>query len=190
MSKDLLLKEMTEWNKYNPLNLLSRLDQTIKEKEGKASNDDVGLAGKAFQEAKSLENLQLLTNVVSERYKAYTYDLVKSIEKDFKCKSTAERLMAHTVVNAYIRILEYSDLHRAILKEEKLGREKAQVYSTLGKEVDRAYKQFSSTIALFIQMKSKPINVRIKTQNALFGQNQQLNLNSRDNLSEKVIEPN
>jgi len=167
------------FNTYDPEYVLKKIQKSIagKAKIPKGSLDLVI----QYESSHSLDNYYHPTQSVLKKYRPNFIQIIKDLEAEYKCKRPSEKMILHNIANAYIRILAFSERLQVAVTEDQLGKDRTDYYNHLSKEVERANKQYAEGIRLLMQMRMKPINVNIKTQNAMFGKNQ-LNVVTKDNL--------
>lgn len=158
------------WNPEAPRGLMEQLEKEMLNDDRK-DNKKRNRLYKRVLVGNSIESKLLLTTAVKKEYRTYEISLIEMMEKEYDATSTAERLLIHTIVNAYIRILQYTASHTNSILERTISKEKTTYYSMISRELDRASKQYTSSMSLLIQMKSKPIEVKINANTAFFGNN-------------------
>lgn len=134
--------------------------------------------------ALSLETGHVLAESVGVRVRGFSLSLKQELEKEFDCKTPSEKALVDQAVNSHIRKLEYSKLMNGYRDPEWLSHERVALLSFYSKEIDRAHRQFLSTIEMLKAIKQPALKVNVRAQNAFVAENQQLN-----NYSEKTNEP-
>ncbi|MBD3362100.1 hypothetical protein GF362_00070 [Candidatus Dojkabacteria bacterium] len=132
----------------------------------------------------------LLSSSVDEIYKELSIKFARDITEEYNCRSPSEKALVQMVTSAYIRFLEYTNRSQFFKDIEYLSNEKISYYSKLCKETDRAYKQYLKSLSMLKRIKSPPLKVNVKTENAYIAEKQLLqnnpNFNSKDNDSKNT----
>ena len=123
----------------------------------------------------ALDNHFLLAETVGQHYRPFIIQFAQQIIEEYRCQTPTEKAVAETIAGSYGRILELSQRVNSSLHIEYLSNEKTGYYGMLAKELDRAHRQFSSSLLVLKQMKAPNIEVNIKAKNAFIAQNQQIN---------------
>lgn len=114
-------------------------------------------------------------------------DYVPSVRNEliceFKATSLSEFLIIDTVVNAYFSYMRSSKALKSFIEDNDGRREYdsqtwVNMMKELSKVVDMANRHFSTTITLLKEYKQPPIKVKVQTNAAYIGQNQQFNKNA------------
>lgn len=124
------------------------------------------------------ENGVLLTQSVPEQFRTFGVNMLRQLQKEYDCKSIGEQSLAELATLAYIKVLELQQiLHKSLAREEKYQINITYI-SVVGKELDRANRQFLAAIQALITMKRPQIGINIKAQTAVLGQNQVVQSNN------------
>lgn len=136
----------------------------------------------------NLENHVLLVDTTtSEEHRTFAIEMATEIIKEYDCKTAVEKTLAHTITSAYIRAMEYSKLLSRVSNMEFISDTKIRYYGMLGKEIDRANRQYISGLSTLALMKAPRLAVTVKTKNAFVANNQQINA-SQDNKEGEIID--
>jgi hypothetical protein len=176
-TKDLLVKYAQVLSE--PDNLLKDVDKKFKKmKESKFSDESQeefrDVATKALPIV-GLENHYQCSECIGEHYRPFVIQFARDLVQEYGCKTMSEKALAELAAASYGRVLEYSQVFNSCLRIEYLSSEKNNYYSMIGKEVDRANRQFITSLNLLKQIKSPNIQVSVKTNAAFISQNQQIN---------------
>ncbi len=128
----------------------------------------------------ALDKHYLMAESVGNRYRPFVIQFAKQITEEYQCKTPSEKALAETAAGAYGRVLELSSKVSVSLNLEYLSSIKTSYYAMLDKQLDRAYRQFTSALLVLKQMKSPSLEVNISAKTAFVAQNQQLNSVSTD----------
>jgi len=149
-----------------------------------AGNDPDGEAIIELNEvsrALSLDSGHNLIECVDKNYQELTFQMKQDFHKEFDCNTATEKALVDLAVSSYISKMHYTKLlHLNYLKG---GKEYDNFRNSASKEIDRAHRQFMSTIECLKMMKQPSMRVNIKTNNAFVGENQQFNNNVENNES-------
>lgn len=120
------------------------------------------------------KNSILSTLNFSEQYRTLVADLSERLQTEHECKTASERSLAHLSAQNYVRTLElqrliYLEISRSYYNELTTRR-----LAVLEKAYDRANQQYILTLQALKTAKMPPMNFKLITQNAMFGQNQQV----------------
>lgn len=176
MSKSLTKLKKTYLNKNDPEYLIN---EVIKNSENKEKQPELQIMASKYVYSQNLKNLSLLSQSVEEEYKAYAVQIVRDLEKEFKIKSTSEKILINNLASTHVCIIQLtSKLNKYIFQSNVfMGNDK--YCSVLSQELDRAYKHYDMNMRLLISLKAKPLNVKINTF-------QQLNVVDKNKLSDEI----
>jgi HD superfamily phosphohydrolase len=172
-NKDSLLKDLSE-------NILPKLI-TLQGDELKETTD-------RFNE-KSMLLLRLLESdshvgimeSFTEKYQMLSLEMCKKIIKEFDCSNEAEKALAELIVNAYLRVIDNSRRLNNEFECRNITPNRNVFIANLSKQLDRAHRQFTSTLMTLKQMKSPQIEMNIRATTAFVSQNQQINVDKKNN---------
>ena len=118
-----------------------------------------------------------LMECVSERFRGSAKEVCEQFIGDFDCKTDAEKILAETAANAFMRYMDASRRFNSCLDfENTISPVKNTFLAMLSKEQDRAHRQYISTLGIIKQFKAPAIEMNIRTKNAFVAQNQQINV--------------
>lgn len=154
----------------------------------KAMQEKISKAVKAI----GMDNFYQLADSLPAKYSSILIDLARRTVSDYDCKTAAEKGLAQIMANAFGRILFLSE-HLATVENLRYVRSEWNgFYSAIGKEIDRATRQYTSALMALKQLKSPALKLSIKADSAFIAENQQLNdnrkLNSDTKEDEKIID--
>ncbi len=118
-----------------------------------------------------------IVETFNQEYRGLAKELTVQLEKEYDCKTPSEKLLATLSANAYLRVVDNSKRLNNDLggPGTTINENKTKYYSMLSKQIDRAHRQFITSLTTLKQLKSPRIEMNIKTQNAFIAQNQQIN---------------
>lgn len=118
------------------------------------------------------DNGMLLTTIVAEQYKTFGVNLLRDLKKEYNCRTASECSLAELAAVNYIRTLEIQhriDRYLAMGTFTDMG---VRYIAVLSKELDRANKHYLQTIQALKTMRQPQLQLSIRTQTAVIGQNQ------------------
>lgn len=166
----------------NPTEILQKLSEELLPKiiAGKSTKEINEKTNKTFYKALMVYGLDThypIAETVSEKYRGLVVEFCHQLTQEYDCKTPSERALVQVIVNAYARMLEYSQELHNCRKIEYLSNEKNGFYSMLSKELDRANRQFVTALTTLKQLKTPSFEINVKTKAAFVAKNQQLNIN-------------
>ena len=123
----------------------------------------------------SLNTHYELASTVGERIRPLVIEFARKIIVEYDCKTVSEKALAEVVVSAYARILECSKCMQDITLVKYTSNALNGLYEIISKELDRAHRHFVTSLATLRQIKSPTLEVNVRAQTAIIGQNQQFN---------------
>ena len=147
---------------------------TVKEKADVKKEMDELLSAAFY--AFETETHIALTEGFPERLRGGAKEICKQFIHDFDCKNNAEKILAETAAIAFMRYLDGSRrLNGCMDVDEYISDGRTRYLGYLSKQMDRAHRQYLSTIMTLKQLKAPTIEMNIKTNTAFVSQNQQIN---------------
>ncbi|MFH1712165.1 MAG: hypothetical protein ABH846_02940 [Patescibacteria group bacterium] len=131
-----------------------------------------------------LDTHAALWESVSEKFGSLAMEFSKDLYEEYDCRTASEKALAQVAVNAFIRVFEYSSTLKTCMSNS-VNTELTGPYSLISKELDRANRQFTTALTALKQIKTPPIKVNVKANNAFMAKNQQFN----QNLNSEKIKP-
>lgn len=128
----------------------------------------------------TLDTHYLIAEVVGERYRPFVITFAKQLIDEYQCKTPSEKALAQNIAISYVRSIELSNRATSMARTDSTSQEKNGYYGALSKELDRAQRQFTSSLLVLKQMKSPNLEVTIRAKTAFIAQNQQVNATSSD----------
>lgn len=166
-SPDTVLNKMTD--------ILNQYEGATEEKKDELNTKHREISSQALAVFNLDNHLLLASSTTSEEYRTFAIEFANQIIKNYECKTPVEKSLAHTISSAYIRMMEYSALLSRVKNMEYITDAKIRYYGMLGKEIDRANRQYLSALSALSQIKSPKLAVTVKTQAAFVANNQQIN---------------
>lgn len=135
--------------------------------------------------------------VATLSYNKYLKSLITmrgSLVKEYDCKTPIELMLVDRIVANYWRSMRLDmTLNRLIETEEggySFNDSKMNVIRELSKGLESASRQLNTSILLLKELKQPKLNVKVNTENAFIGQNQQFNVSKQNEQQQnEIIEP-
>ena len=126
------------------------------------------------------DNGTLMFTVVPEQYRTLAIDMMRQLQKEYACELPSEKAMTELITLSFVRILE---LQRRINNyiSSSINRTDLAFFALLSKDLDRANRQYLSALQTLRMLKQPLLNVSIKTNTAIVGQNQLIQENQNVN---------
>ncbi|KKR80658.1 MAG: hypothetical protein UU73_C0005G0020 [Candidatus Daviesbacteria bacterium GW2011_GWA1_41_61] len=166
------------WN--DPDTVLQKVyEESINNKSNKLATIDIDNAFQALT-LFEFENGILMTKIISESYKTFGVDMMRQLQKEYLCETTSEKATAELATVNYIRTLEIQSRINRYLAPASITDMGIRFLAFLSKELDRANRQYLTSIQALKAMKQIPMQLNIKTDTAIIGQNQMVQANSHE----------
>lgn len=162
----------------DPNNVIEDFVKALKNngsKKNKKSLEELNRAWNAALPVVSLDTHYELANTVGERIRPLVIEFARKIIVEYDCKTVSEKALAEVVVSAYARILECSKSMQDITLVKYTSSALNGLYEIISKELDRAHRHFVTSLATLRQIKSPTMEIKVRAQTAIIGQNQQFN---------------
>lgn len=144
----------------------------------------------------SAENGYLLSHIGYRKQASTLSRIRKKIIDENDCKNTTELIIVDLIVASYWRIIKYETTYNRIIENEDGQFSFNQLTINTLKEVNKgleiAHRQYSNNVILLKELKQPNLKVTVKTGNAYFAENQQINNNNgNDDLKDnkEIIKP-
>jgi hypothetical protein len=151
------------------------------EQEKNQAKDEISCRSEEAIMALGLTNHYHLIPTADRQYAALALSMTRQIEKDYDCKTAAEKATAEVITMAYIKMVDssrmfsdWSENKGALKMRDRIG-----YLEVMSRQTDRACRQFIAGLAILKQMKQPPLEVTIRTKNAFVANNQQINAGSK-----------
>lgn len=144
--------------------------------------------------ANGLQNGIWTANLSYGKYHKFLSTTRGNLVKEYDCKSSLELMLVDRIVANYWRSMKLDmTLHRLIETEEggySFNDSKMNIIRELSKGLESASRQLNISILFLKELKQPKLNVRVNTENAFIGQNQQFNVNKQNEQQQsEIIEP-
>jgi hypothetical protein len=131
--------------------------------------------------AYGLKTGQPLAESVEKRLRGLVVKIKRELECEYDCKKASEKALVDIVANSYVRKLSLSKKFEICQNFERFSNERNNYLSMLSKEIDRAHRQFLSSMEALKMINQPMLKVNVKTNNAFIGEHQQFNNNQNKN---------
>ena len=147
-----------------------------------------------LSKANGLKNGLWVNNLSYERHYKFLATTRSDFVKEYECKTPIELMLADRIVANYWRSMRLDmTLNRLIEQEEggySFNDSKIYAISELNKGLESASRQLNTSILLLKELKQPKLNIKVTTENAFIGQNQQFNANQQGgHKQDETIEP-
>ncbi len=171
----------------NVLNLATEpnyvLKQADKEIEGKSGESPADPKSYLFKALTLLEfdNGLLMTESLPEKYRVFSVDLSRQLQKEFTCLTASEKATAELVASNFVRTIWIQAKINSYLNlaSEYLTDNGVKYFAILSKELDRANRHYLASLQTLKSLKQPAMSVNVKTQTAVIGQNQIVQSNNK-----------
>jgi hypothetical protein len=121
----------------------------------------------------------LMATAIPERYRAFSIDFSRNLQKEYKCESPSEKATAELVAISFVRVLEIQCRINAYLVKGEITDMGIRYLAVLSKELDKANRHYLNSLQTLKMIKLPAFEVNIKTQTAIVGQNQLIQANNK-----------
>ena len=156
---------------YDTKNLSEKFEKALKENNSKDVNSLASDIWRNFETTK----LVGLQESVDERYRGLTIEMTQTIYKEMDIKSEMEKSIVEICVGSFVRYLDNSRRLNNNLNSETITPNKNQYIANLSKQVDRAHRQYLSSLQTLMQIKQPRLSLNIKAETAFIADKQQVN---------------
>jgi len=131
----------------------------------------------------------LLKESLTENYQELAVGFANQLIEEFDCKTPSEQALAQMAALSHAKALDYSEALRDCRAIEWHSSQKNGFFSMIGKEIDRANRQFIIATMALKQLKAPSVEINVRAKTAFIAKNQQLNVNQDNNNNNENIEP-
>ncbi|MCB9798537.1 hypothetical protein H6758_02325 [Candidatus Nomurabacteria bacterium] len=197
MTKEIEHKKQEMWDRIEKRKLAKMLSSSshpeqvigkFKEMLKKYNKDAKAVSDKEFDDkfVKAAMTLGLethfpLAHATRSLTQPLAIEFANSLSKEFKVSNSAEKALVQIVANSYVRVMNLSSQLNDVLHLGHATNNLNGFYAAVSKDLDRAHRQFVSSLTLLRELKMPPIKVNVHTKAAFIAQNQQLNNNPYEN---------
>lgn len=163
---------------HDPKSVLVMAEKQIEEK-GIANFDSDGKDSvfKAMT-LTELDNGALLTMSIHDVYKTFAIDLMRKLQSEYHCETPSEKATAELAALNFSRTLDIQRRITISMNSENISTFKLSYTSILSKELDRANRHYLTSLQALRALKQPALQVNIRTDTAVVGQNQIIQTNN------------
>jgi len=103
-----------------------------------------------------------------------------NLQKEYKCETQSEKSMAEIVALNFSRVLSIQDEINSYLRKDSITDIGVKYLAVMSKELDRAERHYLASLQALKMLKMPPLEVSIRTQTAIVGQNQIVQANTQN----------
>lgn len=123
----------------------------------------------------SLDSHARLADTTTDKLAPLAIVVAQQLISEYHCETAAEKTLAETVANAYIRVLRYSEALNDVYGRGTTSPEINKYISVTSMELDRANRQYLTALSILKSFKQPSVNVTFKANTAFVAQNQEIN---------------
>jgi len=109
---------------------------------------------------------------MSEKFKVFALEFSRNLQTEYGCTTASEKSMAEVIALNFVRVLAIQDKINSYLTLGSITDMGVKYLEVLSKELDRAERHYLSTLQALKYIKSPALEVNIRTNTAVVGQNQ------------------
>ncbi len=142
---------------------------------------DVTSEGKLYKAMTLLEFEKgtLMADAVPNRYRTFCIDFSRNLQKEYNCQTPSEKATVELIVLSFARILETQHKINTYLATGLFDESGIKYLAILSKELDRANRHYLNTLQTLKMLKQPVLEVNIRAQTAVVGQNQVIQSNNK-----------
>lgn len=114
----------------------------------------------------------LLASSVPELYKTFAADFLIKLRAEYNCQTPSENATAELTTVNFVRTLEIQKRINSYLEKGSIDTLGAKYLQIMSQELDRANRHYLVSLMALKTMRQPQMQVSIKTQTAVIGQNQ------------------
>lgn len=130
-------------------------------------------------------------------YEEYSIALMRmrqDIVKQYNCRDSLELMLADRIVANYWRSMRLDAILNRLTetgdRSYSFNDSKMNIMRELSKGLESASRQLNTSILFLKELKQPKMNIKVNTENAIIGQNQQFNVNKQNEQQQsEIIEP-
>ena len=121
----------------------------------------------------------LMASAIPERFRTFCIDFSHNLQKEYICETPSEKATAELVAINFIRTLDLQSKITMNLGSDTYNETTLKRFELLSKELDRANRHYFNSLQTLKMLKQPLLEVNIKTQTAVIGQNQIVQSNNK-----------
>jgi len=159
--------------------ILKKAHEEVKELKGMKMFDP----GTNYYKAMTLFEFDrgiLLASSIPDRFIVFALEFSKNLQSEYECKTQSEKSIAEITSLNFVRVLETQNRINSYLNRKSIEDIGIKYLTFLSKELDRAERHYLSSLQMLRLLKTSPLQMNIKTNTAVVGQNQIVQANTND----------
>lgn len=136
----------------------------------------------------SLDSHARLADTTTDKLAPLAISVAQQLISEYHCQTAAEKTLAETVANAYIRVLRFSEALNDVYSRGTTTPEINKYMSITSMELDRANRQYLTALSTLKSFKQPSVNVTFKANTAFVAQNQEINATPAQQPEERTNE--
>ncbi|MCB9811249.1 hypothetical protein H6804_00030 [Candidatus Nomurabacteria bacterium] len=161
---------------YNPDKIIENFAQDMDKNKGKEMTPKLYGDYQRVAMTLGLDTHLPMADALPEEYRPMLINITREVEAEYACTTVIEKSLAEIIASAHIRVVHYTKiLNSYIANETTPEKSKTDFYNMLGKEIERAQRQLTSTALTLKQMKVPTVPFNVSAKTAFIAQNQQFN---------------
>jgi len=121
----------------------------------------------------------LLLNSTPDLHRVFALEFSKNLQAEYSCKTPSEKSIAEIISLNFVRILDIQQKINAYLEMKTINPNGIGYLNVMSKELDRAQRHYLTSLQALKMLKTPLLEVNIKTQTAVVGQNQIVQSNNK-----------
>jgi hypothetical protein len=121
----------------------------------------------------------LMSSAVPERLRTFSIEFSRNLQKEYKCENPSEKATAELVAINFVRTLDIQTRINGYLGRGEITDMGVRYLAVLSKELDKANRHYLNSLQTLKMIKLPALEVNIKTQTAIVGQNQLIQANNK-----------
>ena len=122
----------------------------------------------------------LLASSLPSSFRVFALEFSLNLQKEYKCENQSEKSMAEIVALNFSRVLSIQDEISSYLRKGSITDIGVKYLAVMSKELDRAERHYLTSLQALKMLKMPPLEVSIRTQTAIVGQNQIVQANTQN----------
>lgn len=168
-----VIKELLSYSAtpHDTKQLSKKFEEALKANDSAKTNEIGVQIWRNFETTK----LFALQESVDEKYRGVVVQMTETIYREMDIKSEMEKSIVEICVGSFVRYLDNSRRLNNNLNSETITPNKNQYIANLSKQVDRAHRQYLSSLQTLMQIKQPRLSLNIKAETAFIADKQQVN---------------
>lgn len=182
LTKQEVKERISRTNYYDahPDHIYEKMWKILTKKNGKWTDEETDYLQKNIRKIDnfSKSHVGLAETQEDDFLRTTIIELANDLIEQYDCINTGEKSLCEIIANSYWKTLQLSKKYTNVMSAgEYLSDERTRYLSMLWKEMDRANRHYFTSLNMLIEMKKPQMSINVKTKNAYFSQNQQINNN-------------